>query len=141
MKRRIRRKIKRFLYLLISIILIVAVVIFIKSKFENIINLRFSNLQNKSSGNIAKPNSENIRTSDIEKALNEKRIEYDNIKDEQDQGKIAVSLKSGTLVIFSKFKDVNWQISSLHDIISRLTIENRIPKKIDYSFNKTIVNF
>lgn len=90
---------------------------------------------------IIKPNPENTEIKDFEKLLIKNKIEYSDISDVSEEGSIQVSLKTGTIVIFSKIKQPEIQISSLHDIVSRLTIENRIPKEIDFSFNKTIVNF
>lgn len=113
----------------------------VKFQLRKISNLHLPNFQGKTQDSTAKPNSHILNAWDFEKILRENKIEYDSVKEEQETGSVIVKLKNNTLVIFSSYKDINWQISSLHNIISRLTIENRVPKRIDFTFDKTIVNF
>lgn len=54
---------------------------------------------------------------------------------------LTLTIKGGPQVIFSSEYDVDWQVSSLHSIIHKLTIENKQPKQIDFRFGKPIVKF
>ena len=52
-----------------------------------------------------------------------------------------VLLTSGEEIVISSQKDIDSQISSLHFIIKRLTMEGRRIKKLDMSFDKPVVIF
>lgn len=54
---------------------------------------------------------------------------------------ISATLKSGGSVIFSSKKDLSSQITSLQLILSRLTIEGKKLKTLDFRFDNPVVSF
>lgn len=54
---------------------------------------------------------------------------------------ISATLKSGGSVIFSLKKDLSSQITSLQLILSRLTIEGKKLKTLDFRFDNPVVSF
>ncbi|MFH1186697.1 MAG: hypothetical protein V1697_00825 [Candidatus Levyibacteriota bacterium] len=75
---------------------------------------------------------------DLEKLLVEKNIRYSRIIYGDDLS-FYVDLNDGGQVIFSMKKKLKDQISSLQLILSRLTIEGKRLKKLDFRFNKPII--
>ncbi len=73
--------------------------------------------------------------------LKEKGYEIESQQISQDKSELIITLKEGPKVIFTHEQDIAWQISSLHSIIDRLTIEDKRPKTIDFRFGKPIVKF
>lgn len=47
----------------------------------------------------------------------------------------------GILVYFDRYNIVDWQVDSLQQILSRLTIDNKKPTAIDLRYNKPIVRY
>lgn len=75
----------------------------------------------------------------VEKRLNEKKIEFKKIT--QEEGAVRVILKDDSEVIFSSKKDVGTQVSSLQLTLSRLTIEGKKLKIIDFRFSNPVISF
>jgi cell division septal protein FtsQ len=79
-------------------------------------------------------------TSVVKKALDAKKIEYDEIN-VSSEGAYMVRLKTGEDVILSSEKDLAKQLSSLQVIYSRLTMEGRGLRKLDLRYDKPVVVF
>jgi len=71
--------------------------------------------------------------------LNEKRIEFKKIT--QEEGAVRVILKDDSEVIFSSKKDIGTQVSSLQLTLSRLTIDGKKLKIIDFRFSNPVISF
>jgi hypothetical protein len=77
----------------------------------------------------------------IEDKLSKKGIEIESRQMSSNKTLLLLKVKEGPEVIFTSDQDIDWQISSLHSIIHKLTIENKLPKQIDFRFGKPIVKF
>lgn len=75
----------------------------------------------------------------VERALQEKHIDFESVYFSSSSAHIIGDLKDGTQVFFSREKDIEWQVSSLQSIIQKLTIDNKKPRLIDLRFAKPIV--
>ncbi|OGH11528.1 MAG: hypothetical protein A3B38_01840 [Candidatus Levybacteria bacterium RIFCSPLOWO2_01_FULL_36_13] len=75
----------------------------------------------------------------LEERLHEKSIEYKKIN--QENGFIRVYLKDDSEVFFSSKKDIGTQISSLQLTLSRLTIEGKKLKTLDFRFDNPVISF
>lgn len=75
----------------------------------------------------------------FEDKLRGKNIEYKKIT--QENGFIKVSLKDDSEVFFSSKKDIGSQISSLQLTLSRLTIEGKKLKILDFRFDNPVISF
>jgi cell division septal protein FtsQ len=73
----------------------------------------------------------------LKKLLVENQIVYTNIK--ASDGAYTISLSDGSEVIFSSQKDMVLQISSLQFILSRLTMEGKLFKRLDLRFDKPVI--
>jgi hypothetical protein len=82
---------------------------------------------------------ENYRAN-LEKALQEKKIDYTRIYNQKD-GSCIIKLTDGSLVIISSQKDINREISSLQFILKRLTMEGKEFTKLDLRFEKPVITF
>jgi hypothetical protein len=74
----------------------------------------------------------------LETSLKNKSIQYQKIEQGSDLS-FYVYLNDGGLIIFSAKKDLFNQISSLQLILPRLTIEGKRLKKLDFRFDKPII--
>ena len=79
-------------------------------------------------------------TAEVRKALKEKEIEFDDVKISSD-GAYMIKLTTGEDLILSPKKDLDKQLSSLQVIYSRLTMEGRGLKRLDFRYDKPIVVF
>lgn len=75
----------------------------------------------------------------IEKALRDKSILYSDIATKDSL--YIVRLENGGEVTLSAKKDIIAQISSLHFILTRLTMEGRQFQRLDLQFDKPIIIF
>lgn len=85
---------------------------------------------------IVKPELIAINVFAIEKSLKKADIKYKSIKELDDESGIEVELENGIIVIFSKSKTIDSQVSSLQALITQLTIniediDNKIPSSTD----------
>lgn len=85
---------------------------------------------------------------DIEKKMREKGILFESVMVSSDEASFVVRLDKASTVLFSPYKDVDWQVSSLQQILSRLTIdkgltsqEGKKPLVVDLRYNKPTVKF
>jgi len=79
-------------------------------------------------------------TIELKKALNDKKIIFSEIK-VSSTGAYLVKLKTGEDVVLSSKKDLGKQLSSLQVIYSRLTMEGRGVRKLDFQYDKPVVVF
>lgn len=137
LRRSSKRRIKKYISIIILLLFLTGFGAFVYTQAYRF--PKFSVSQNNS--NIVKPYVANSSVFDISNALKEKKIEVRSIKMLDDSSGINADLNDGVSVIFSTEKDAKNQVSSLQEIMNRLTIDNKKPKKIDFRYSKPIVNF
>lgn len=76
----------------------------------------------------------------IEKKIKEKKIVYESFETTKDFN-FKVVLKEGGEVIIDRNRDINSQLSSLQLILSKLKIEGKALKRLDFRFEKPIISF
>ncbi len=76
----------------------------------------------------------------VEEELEKQNISFGKISSNSD-GSLAVKLKDESEIIFSSKKDVRSQITSLQLMLSRLTIEGKKLKSLDFRFDNPVVSF
>ena len=76
---------------------------------------------------------------DVAKYLNNAHIKYKKIA--TGEGFIKVILNDNSEVIFSSKKDLRVQVSSLQLTLSRLTIEGKKLKSLDFRFDNPVISF
>lgn len=86
---------------------------------------------------LALNNSSKNRLEDI---LKKNKIEFVNIVINPDKSE-SVDLKIGGQVIFSTNKDLDGQVASLQLMLSRLTIEGKKLKTLDFRYSSPVVTF
>lgn len=77
---------------------------------------------------------------DLEKKLKDKQISFSSIDFNSDSS-YAITLAQGGKIIISSKKNIDGQISSLQRILRELTIKGRPFKRIDFRFEKPVVEF
>ncbi len=82
----------------------------------------------------------NTYQSEIDNLLQKSGIAFTSVENTNDSSYL-VNLKDGGQVIISKNKNVQDQISSLQLILSRLTIEGKRFKNLDFRYDKPVVLF
>lgn len=87
---------------------------------------------------IAKINQSKVAL--LENALEKQKIAFISTSLNSDSS-FTVELKDGGEVILSSKKDLDSQLSSLQLIFSRLTIEGKKLKKLDFRFDNPVVSF
>lgn len=73
----------------------------------------------------------------LKKLLTDQKIAFNNVTLSNDA--YIISLQNNSQVFFSRRKDLNSQISSLQYIVSRLTMEGRLFKRLDLRFDKPVI--
>ena len=76
----------------------------------------------------------------LENMLNKKNISFASTNINSD-GSFTVELRDGGELILSSKKDLDNQLSSLQLILSRLTIEGKKLKKLDFRYDNPVVSF
>jgi cell division septal protein FtsQ len=76
----------------------------------------------------------------LESALDKKKIAFLSASLNLDNS-FTVELKEGGEIILSSKKDLESQLSSLQLILSRLTIEGKKLKKLDFRYDNPVVSF
>lgn len=132
-KKRFRIILKAFFYVAFFLGLIF---IFLKFLYPLI-----PNFKNEKKGEIIRPVIEAMDINKLRKSLEDKGIELESLESSSKSGTIIGKIKNGPKVFIASDKDVNWQVSSLHLIISRLTIDNKKPNSIDLRYPKPIVKY
>lgn len=82
----------------------------------------------------------NTNRSEINDLLQESGIAFTSVESANDSSYL-VNLKDGGQVIITQNKNVQNQISSLQLILSRLTIEGKRFKSLDFRYDKPVVLF
>lgn len=119
----------------------IAIVIFLLGIFLSFLSLFLSVYYNVLFKDLSKDPISKTQMSalvDLEALLKKKNIQYQKILSGNDLS-LFITLKDGGLVIFSLKKDLSSQTSSLQLILSRLTIEGNRLKKLDFRFDKPII--
>lgn len=124
------KQIKIFLFILIGLTVMLCVVYFAFLLFFPKKQLFISPLASQKS----------INNSGIEGLLQKSGITFTSVESTNDSVYL-VNLKDGGQVIISKNKNVQDQISSLQLILSRLTIEGKRFKSLDFRYDKPVVLF
>lgn len=88
------------------------------------------------------PLAKNFKTqnSDIKSLFVKEKINISSFSVATDSSYM-VELASGGTVILASDKDLYWQVRSLQIILSRLTIEGKRFKTLDFRFDKPVVSF
>lgn len=76
----------------------------------------------------------------VEDELEKQNISFGKISSNSD-GSLAVKLKDESEIIFSSKRQVKSQITSLQLMLSRLTIEGKKLKSLDFRFDNPVVSF
>ncbi|MCL5435250.1 MAG: hypothetical protein M1405_02570 [Patescibacteria group bacterium] len=84
--------------------------------------------------------STSTRYSKMGDMLQKSGVAFSSIKRNQDASYV-INLKDGGEVILTENKNVQNQISSLQLILSRLTIEGKRFKSLDFRYDKPVVSF
>jgi hypothetical protein len=87
---------------------------------------------------LAKIKTSNL--SNLEKILTQNKVFFSSVNANSD-GSFTVNLLSGGEVILSSKKDIGSQLSSLQLMLSRLTIEGKKLKILDFRFDNPVVSF
>jgi hypothetical protein len=82
----------------------------------------------------------NSNTQNLEKILDKENLNYLSVSENKD-GSFLIFLKDGGEVILSSKKDIKSQLSSLQLILSRLTIEGKKLKSLDFRYDNPVVSF
>jgi competence protein ComGC len=80
------------------------------------------------------------RNSQVSDMLQKSNIAFSSIEKRGDSSYV-ISLKDGGKVVITENKNVQSQISSLQLILSRLTIEGKRFKNLDFRYDKPVVSF
>src|ERR1035437_579672 len=129
-KEKSKYRIRTILILLIFLLLSVAVIEYLY--------LNFSFGRATFLSPIAKVNQSKVAV--VENALDKKKIPFLSTSYNLDNS-FTVELRDGGEVILSSGKDLDSQLSSLQLILSRLTIEGKKLKKLDFRFDNPVVVF
>ena len=134
-KRRLKKEKSRFRIKVIFISLLLLSLVIITSEY---FYLNFSFGRSTFISPIAKENKSKLAT--LESAFDKKKIAYASANVGPD-GSFFVQLKDGGEVILSSKKDIESQLASLQLILSRLTIEGKKLKNLDFRFDNPVVSF
>ena|ERR1035437_672257 len=118
---------------LVFIVLLVLVVVLILAEYLYFSFATVSVISPLAKVNISKLNN-------LENTLTKNKITFSGADVNQD-GSFTVKLVDGAEVILSSKKDLGSQLSSLQLILSRLTIEGKKLKILDFRFDNPLVTF
>jgi len=91
---------------------------------------------------VAKSSNSHLSSSNsLENLLTQNKIDYDAVSVGSDGTSYTVNLTAGGEVILSSKKDLGSQLTSLQLILSRLTIEGKKLKTLDFRFDNPVVEF
>lgn len=129
-KEKSKQKTKLIIWFLIAFFILSLFTVFLYFNFSLGRNVYISPVaQNKSSKTIF-----------LETELEKAGIAFISVVQKSD-GSFEVKLKDESKVIISSKKDIKQQLSSLQLILSRLTIEGKKLKILDFRFNYPVVTF
>ena len=129
-----RNKPKRKLFFTITSLLILIVTLILISVFYPSLIYKKGSLLNPVSKNATREEN------NLGLMLGSKNIDFSNITTLPDSS-FDITLKDGGTVIFSSKKDLEKQISSLQLILTRLTIEGKKFKILDFRYDNPVVSF
>lgn len=86
------------------------------------------------------PSRNTSKNVDIKSLLLGGKVDFESVHASTDSAYI-VNLKEGGRVIFSTKKDLPSQVRSLQIILSRLTIDGKRLKVLDFRFDKPVVSY
>lgn len=133
-KRTSRKKIK-FLILFASLVLLATALIigarFAQKGVKNVILGKQT---------IVSSYVKKVTSQDIKEELDKKNVSYKSFEQYDDET-VRIVVSSDTEVFLTKNKDASFQASSLHELLRRLKIDNRVPKRIDMRYDKPVVKF
>ena len=92
-------------------------------------------------GPIIKPYVSIVTGRDFEHKLSVAGVKYESVMVATDSATVVIRVSPETTAYLSLDKDIDWQVSSLQQILARSTIENRRPVYVDMRYNKPIVKF
>lgn len=98
---------------------------------------------------IISPEVKTGKVLDFERKLKQSGIAFDKVYIATSGAYLIAKLESGPMIYFSNEKPVDLQVRSLHEVLTRLTIDgqpqkntgSKEPKLIDFRFDKPIVRF
>jgi hypothetical protein len=134
-RRRLKKEQSKYKYKVFFIAIFV-IALFILTGEYLLLNFSFGSVNLISP--IAKENRSKLLT--LQAVLDKKQIQYASFSLNSD-GSYSVLLKDGSEIILSEKKDLNSQLASLQLILSRLTIEGKKLKKLDFRFDNPVVSF
>lgn len=143
--RRLLKKRTRSTFFYIS--LVVAILIFIFSSLF-IAKVFFPNILSQDE-KIISPEIKMGKILDFEKKLSESDIAFSKVYIATSGAYLIAKLDDGPTVYFSNEKPVDLQVRSLHEVLTRLTIDwqpqksngGKEPKLIDFRYDKPVVRF
>lgn len=86
------------------------------------------------------PSAVKVKSEDLNGMLSKAKIDFSSVKVSTNSSYM-VNLKDGGNVIFSKNKDLQQQVRSLQIILSRLTIDGKRLRSLDFRFDKPVVSY
>ena len=86
------------------------------------------------------PSKNIFKNLDIKSILIKEKIDFSEVYSSTDSAYV-VNLKEGGRVIFSTKKDLLSQVRSLQIILSRLTIDGKKLRALDFRFDKPVVSY
>jgi hypothetical protein len=140
MNRKRRKRFSRYLGLLAVPLIIFTLIVTILSIFSHTNTLNPGYYFLGQNNDLINPSLKVWGVSDVDKKMKDMNFEYTSIKENKSNKVITVTLNNGVQGYFSSEKDIDWQVNSLKKILSKLTIENKKPKIINFVNAKTIVN-
>lgn len=133
-----KRKLKNKLFAEVKIFLFSLIVLFILFS-AGFVLLNFVIPKGELLSPLAKQ-LENRRHNQLEGDLAQNNINFDSVEVASDSSYL-INLKDGGQVIISPSKNIQNQISSLQLIMSRLTIEGKRFKVLDFRYDKPVIVF
>lgn len=143
--RRLLQKRTRSAFFYTSLVVIILILIFSSLFIAKVFFPNFLSQDEK----IISPEVKTGKMLDFEKKLKENNIAFSKIYIATSGAYLIAKLENGPTVYFSNEKPVDLQVRSLHEVLTRLTIDgqpqkntgSKEPKLIDFRFDKPIVRF
>ena len=133
-RRKLRREKNKYRVKILFAGLLILTLIIVAAEFAYV-NLSFG--KNTFISPIAKESKS--KSALLENTLDKNKILFSSV-DVASDGSYAVSLKDSGEVILSSKKDIQSQLTSLQLILSRLTIEGKKLKKLDFRFSNPVIS-
>jgi hypothetical protein len=134
-RRRLKKEKSKYRFKLFLLVLILVSILIVAVEYLYL-NVSFS--KNRFISPIAAENKSKLIG--LENSLDKKQILYTSVNVDSDDS-FTVTLKNGGEIILSSKKDIGSQLASLQLILSRLTIEGKILKKLDFRYDNPVISF